>query len=134
MGNVVFPKKVLYGNFENDLISTRSTGFESLLKHISQESRLRNSNAMLIFLMDVEMSQVKALLEKKEFEHVYPLLEGCFKLLNKVRYSTFFDQNDSISLSFNDQKFYYLPLFIFMSTFNWTICSILFRCWETSVI
>lgn len=85
MGNVVFPKKVLYGNFDNELISTRSTGFESLLKHISQESRLRNSNAMLSFLMDVEMSQVKALLEQKNYEYVYPLLEGCFKLLNKVR-------------------------------------------------
>lgn len=85
MVNVVFPKKVLYGNFDNELISTRSTGFESLLKHISQESRLRNSNAMLNFLMDVELNQAKALLEKKDYELLYPLLEGSFKLLNKVR-------------------------------------------------
>lgn len=86
MANVVFPKKVLYGNFDNELISTRSTGFESLLKHISQETRLRNSNAMLSFLMDAEMNQAKELFEKKEYENVYPLLEGCFKLLNKVIY------------------------------------------------
>lgn len=86
MTNVIFPKKVLYGNFDNELISTRSTGFESLLKHISQETRLRNSNAMLSFLMDFEMNQAKELLQKNEYENVYPLLEGCFKLLNKVRY------------------------------------------------
>lgn len=85
MANVVFPKKVLYGNFDNELISTRSTGFESLLKLISQESRLRNSNAMLSFLMDAEMNQVKEMMKKKEFQQVYTLLEGTFKLLNKVR-------------------------------------------------
>lgn len=84
MANIVFPKKVLYGNFDNELISTRSTGFELLLKHISQESRLRNSNAMLTFLSDVEMNQAKILLEKKEYEIVFPLFEKTFKLLNKV--------------------------------------------------
>lgn len=84
MTNVLFPKKVLYGNFDNELISTRSTGFESLLKHISLESRLRNSNAMLTFLTDVEMTQAKVLWEKKEYEFVFPLFEKTFKLLNKV--------------------------------------------------
>lgn len=84
MANVIFPKKVLYGNFDNELISTRSTGFESLLKHISQESRLRNSNAMLSFLMDVELNQAKDLLDHKDFHNAYPLLEKGFKLLNKV--------------------------------------------------
>lgn len=84
MANVVFPKKVLYGNFENELISSRSTGFESLLKHISQDTRLRNSNAMLNFLMDVELTQAKELIEINKYELVCPLLEGIFKLLNKV--------------------------------------------------
>lgn len=84
MGNVLFPKKVLYGNFDNELISTRSTGFESLLKHISQETRLRNSNAMLSFLNDVELAQAKTMMEGTNYATAYPLLENGFKLLNKV--------------------------------------------------
>lgn len=84
MTNVMFPRKVLYGNFDNELISTRSTGFESLLKHISQESRLRNSDAMLHFLMDVDLLQVKTWLKNDNYDLAYPLLEANFKLLNKV--------------------------------------------------
>lgn len=84
MANIAFPKKVLLGNFDNELISTRSTGFESLLKHISLESKLRSSNSLLRFLQEVELMKAKDLLEKKDHVVAYPILENNFKLLNKV--------------------------------------------------
>lgn len=85
MAQVSFPKKVLVGNFDNKLISTRSTGFESLLKHISQEEKLRTSLALLRFLQDKEMTKTKELIDQKEYAVVVPLLENNFRLLNKVR-------------------------------------------------
>ncbi|KAJ3655187.1 hypothetical protein Zmor_014324 [Zophobas morio] len=84
MANIIFPKKVLMGNFDNELISTRSTGFESLLKHISTESKLRSSKALLDFLQSVELEKAKSYLEKNDFLQALPLLENNFKLLNKV--------------------------------------------------
>lgn len=84
MANVSFPKKVLMGNFDNALISTRSTEFESLLKHISNDSKLKSSDALLMFLQETELTQAKQLMEKKEFHHALTILENIFKLLNKV--------------------------------------------------
>lgn len=84
MNNVEFPKKVILGNFDNELISTRSTGFESLLKYISTESRLRNSHALLAFLQNVELNQAKEFYKNKEASLAYPILENSLKLLNKV--------------------------------------------------
>lgn len=95
MSSISFPKKVLLGNFDNKLISERSTGFEALLKFISSESRLRNSNALLKFLQDVELERVKVILEQKQFSEAYPLLENNFRLLNKV----FTDRSPAVLLS-----------------------------------
>lgn len=85
MSNITFPKKVLIGNFANKLISIRSTGFESLLKHISMEDKLRNSKALLHFLQDIELMRAKKFLTEKQFFFAAPLLESNFKLLNKVQ-------------------------------------------------
>lgn len=95
MSSVVFPKKVLLGNFDNKLISERSTGFEALLKYISNESKLRNSNALLKFLQDIELERTKAILNKKQFSEAYPLLESNFRLLNKV----YTDRSPAVLLS-----------------------------------
>ncbi|CAG9854845.1 unnamed protein product [Phyllotreta striolata] len=84
MNNVTFPKKVLTGNFDNELISARSTGFESLLKFISNESRLRTSYALLSFLQGAELEQAKEFYRNKEPALAYPILENIFTLLNKV--------------------------------------------------
>ena len=84
MANLLFPKKVFTGNFDNELISTRSTGFESLLKHISGESKLRTSKAMQIFLQEPELSRAKKLLDEKSYNEAYEVLESLFRLLNKV--------------------------------------------------
>lgn len=95
MANVPFPKKVIMGNFDNGLISTRSTGFEALLKHISGESKLRTSNALLVFLQDVELLKAKQYLEQKDFNSALPILENIFKLLNKV----FTDRSTAVLLA-----------------------------------
>ncbi|KAJ8970908.1 hypothetical protein NQ317_009060 [Molorchus minor] len=95
MANIIFPKKVLLGNFDNELISTRSTGFESLLKHISMESRLRTSNALRRFLQEVELNNAKELLARNENIIAYPILENSFKLLNKV----FTDRSPAVLLA-----------------------------------
>lgn len=84
MSSIVFPKKVIMGNFDNELISSRSTGFESLLKHICLESRLRSSRSLLDFLRDVEMNKAKEFINQGDHASAYPILENCFKLLNKV--------------------------------------------------
>ncbi|KAF5298380.1 hypothetical protein FQR65_LT01158 [Abscondita terminalis] len=84
MVSVVFPKKVLMGNFDNRVISVRSTGFESLLKHVLIDSKLRNSNALLSFLQDIELNEAKCHLNVKEFTSAVTLLENNFWLLNKV--------------------------------------------------
>lgn len=84
MSSVVFPKKVILGNFDNKLISERSTSFEAFLKHISSEDKLRTSNGLLRFLQDIELNEAKAVLEQKQYVGAYPLLESHFRLLNKV--------------------------------------------------
>ncbi|XP_018564297.1 sorting nexin-21 isoform X1 [Anoplophora glabripennis] len=95
MASIAFPKKVLLGNFDNELISTRSTGFESLLKHITMESKLRSSNSLLKFLQEVELLKAKDLLDKKDHDLAYPILENNFKLLNKV----FTDRSPAVLLA-----------------------------------
>nr|CAH7758237.1 unnamed protein product [Callosobruchus chinensis] len=95
MAAVVFPKKVLIGNFDNELISTRSTGFESLLNHISTESRLRTSKSLLDFLQDAELNRAKELIEKRDYILAYPILENNFKLLNKI----FTDRSPAVLLA-----------------------------------
>lgn len=85
MTTVTFPKKVLIGNFDYKLITSRSTGFESLLKHISMEYKLRNSKALLFFLQEIELIKAKQFLSEKQYFFAAPLLESNFKLLNKVR-------------------------------------------------
>lgn len=84
ISSITFPKKVFLGNFDNTLISTRSTDFESLLKHILSETKLRSSKALLDFLQCVELDKAKTALEKKEFVEALPILENSFKLVNKV--------------------------------------------------
>lgn len=90
MTNVAFPKKVLMGNFDNELISARSSEFETFLKHVAQNSKLRTSNSILAFLQDVELNKAKSLIEKNDHIYAYPILENIFKLLNKVSNFAFF--------------------------------------------
>lgn len=80
----LFPKKVLIGNFSRDLIAVRSAAFESFLDHIIASSELRESSHFLQFLQGIELSQACQLLDERRNEQAVPILENCFRLLNKV--------------------------------------------------
>ncbi|KAK9737192.1 PX domain [Popillia japonica] len=84
VSTVVFPKKVILGNFDNSLITARSTGFESFLKFISHEPKLHATRALLNFLQDKEIIKVKELIDSKEYSYAISLLENIFRLLNNV--------------------------------------------------
>lgn len=91
MANITFPKKKLFGNFDNDLITQRSTEFQTFLNYVSSESKLRFSNAMLVFLQENELTKAKSYLELKNYTEAAALLEQNFILLNKVSYNYAFD-------------------------------------------
>ncbi|ENN77449.1 hypothetical protein D910_10836 [Dendroctonus ponderosae] len=82
--DIAFPKKVLTGNFDNELITARSTAFEGILKRISQETKLRTSRAMQLFLQEPELSEAKQLLASHSYAAAYEGFQKIFKLLNKV--------------------------------------------------
>lgn len=84
LAGVQFPKKVLMGNFSSDLIADRSGMFEMFLDHIVASSVLRESMEFLNFLQAKELSKACQLLDERRNEQAVPILENCFRLLNKV--------------------------------------------------
>lgn len=84
LSSISFPKKVLTGNFDNKLISTRTASFESLLKLVLINSKLRESGALLSFLQDMELNKAKQYINDKQHVLAAPILENNFRLLNKV--------------------------------------------------
>ncbi|CAG9098614.1 unnamed protein product [Plutella xylostella] len=81
---ISFPRKIVMGNFDPSIISTRCTAFESLLTLISNESRLRESPAAIAFFQDVELNEARRKLDEGKYDQALFLLEMSFKLLNKV--------------------------------------------------
>ncbi|XP_068621322.1 sorting nexin-20 [Battus philenor] len=84
LNNIAFPRKMVMGNFEPNLISTRCSAFESLLNLIASESRLRDAPATISFFQDIELKEAKRLLDEGKFDQALSVLESSFKLLNKV--------------------------------------------------
>ncbi|XP_026727057.1 sorting nexin-20 [Trichoplusia ni] len=84
ISNVSFPRKIVVGNFDPNLISTRCAAFESLLDVIASESRLRDSPAAITFFQDIELNEAKRLINEGKFDQALSILETSFKLLNKV--------------------------------------------------
>ncbi|XP_040172046.1 sorting nexin-21 isoform X1 [Anopheles arabiensis] len=81
---VCFPKKVLMGNFTAELIGERSAAFECFLDHIVTVPSLRDSPHFLEFLQGDELRNACQLLDERRNELAVPLLENCFRLLNKI--------------------------------------------------
>lgn len=81
---VVFPKKVFMGNFSSDLIAERSAAFEAFLDHVASTPVLRESDHFLKFLQDAELTRACQLLDERRNEQAVPILENCFRLLNKI--------------------------------------------------
>lgn len=84
LNHLTFPRKMLIGNFEPNLISARCEAFESLLGLIGTESRLRDSPAVITFFQDVELNEARRLINDGKFDQALSVLETSFKLLNKV--------------------------------------------------
>ncbi|XP_030383088.1 sorting nexin-20 isoform X2 [Scaptodrosophila lebanonensis] len=84
MTNKYFPSKVLMGNFSSDLIAERSDAFEAFLTYVAGHHLLRDSPAFLHFLQDQELSQACQFLDERRNELAIPMLENCFRLLNKI--------------------------------------------------
>ncbi|XP_036345048.1 uncharacterized protein LOC118754282 isoform X2 [Rhagoletis pomonella] len=94
MSSVYFPNKVLVGNFSADLIAERSAAFKTFLSHVVSCSTLRDTAAFLHFLQDHELAKACQLLDERRNEMAIPLLENCFRLLNKI----FMDRSRAVLL------------------------------------
>ncbi|XP_038209480.1 sorting nexin-21 isoform X1 [Zerene cesonia] len=84
MSNVSFPRKIVVGNFDPSLITTRCEAFELLLNLIASESRLRDSPPAIAFFQDVELKLAKQLISEEKYDQALSVLETSFRLLNKV--------------------------------------------------
>ncbi|XP_041988401.1 sorting nexin-20 [Aricia agestis] len=84
IGSLSFPRKIVVGNFEPNLISTRGAAFQSLLDLIASESRLRDTSAAIAFFQDIELKEARKLIDEGKFDQALSILETSFKLLNKV--------------------------------------------------
>lgn len=84
MNNMKFPKKVLMGNFNADLIGERAIAFEEILDYIVGVTALRESQHFLNFLQNDELNYACKLLDERRNEIAVPILENCFQLVNKV--------------------------------------------------
>ncbi|EDV99232.1 sorting nexin-21 [Drosophila grimshawi] len=84
MSSIKFPSKVLVGNFSIQLIGGRSNAFEVFLRQITEQPQLRDSAAFLRFLQHEELTRACQYLDERRNELAIPLLENCFRLLNKV--------------------------------------------------
>lgn len=82
--SVVFPKKVLMGNFSAELIGERSVAFESFLDYIVSVPSLRESECFLEFLQGDELRRACQLLDERRNEFAVPILENTFRVLNKI--------------------------------------------------
>ncbi|XP_063359045.1 sorting nexin-20 [Cydia amplana] len=84
LSTISFPRKMVVGNFDPNLITARATAFEALLKLISEESRLRESPAAIAFFHDVELAEARQLMLEGSHDMALSVLETSFRLLNKV--------------------------------------------------
>ncbi|SPP81849.1 sorting nexin-21 [Drosophila guanche] len=84
MANMYFPNKVLMGNFKSELIGERSAAFEQFLTYVASHSKLRDSDDFLHFLQNDELSRACQFLDERRHENAIPILENCFRLLNKI--------------------------------------------------
>ncbi|XP_061707354.1 sorting nexin-20 [Cydia pomonella] len=84
LSTISFPRKMVVGNFDPNLITARATAFEALLKLISEESRLRESPAAIAFFQDVELAEARQLMFEGSHDMALSVLETSFRLLNKV--------------------------------------------------
>ncbi|XP_037709387.1 sorting nexin-20 isoform X2 [Drosophila subpulchrella] len=84
LANKYFPAKVLMGNFKSELIGERSAAFEAFLTYVVSQTKLRDSEDFLRFLQHDELTRACQFLDERRNEMAIPILENCFRLLNKI--------------------------------------------------
>lgn len=84
INGIAFPKKVFIGNFSSDLIAERSAAFEAFLDHVVSTPVLRETEHFLQFMQGAELTRACRLLDERRNEQAVPILENCFRLLNKI--------------------------------------------------
>uniref|UniRef100_A0A1B6D3M3 PX domain-containing protein n=2 Tax=Clastoptera arizonana TaxID=38151 RepID=A0A1B6D3M3_9HEMI len=85
MSSISFPKKALMGNFTQEMISSRSASFQSFLKLITENEQIKNSNTLINFLQDKEQQEAYNYIIDKKYDQAVPLLENCFRMINKIQ-------------------------------------------------
>ncbi|XP_076063108.1 sorting nexin 21 [Oratosquilla oratoria] len=84
MAPVVFPRKVLVGNFKTEVIAERSRAFELFLAYIYSRDVLKCSEPFITFLYKRDTQDINRHLLHSEFEEACPILENMYWLLAKL--------------------------------------------------
>lgn len=83
ISHIFFPKKVFLGNFAANVILSRKSRFQDFLGMITNNERLRGSDAMITFLTRQEETQAMNLLRQQCYKLAKPLFLNIFMLVNK---------------------------------------------------
>jgi len=84
LAEITFPKKRIMGNFSEAVIAERGAAFETFLDFIITTPVLRESPIFLEFIQGDELRRACLLLDERRHELAIPLLENCFRVLNKI--------------------------------------------------
>uniref|UniRef100_A0A1B6MFY2 PX domain-containing protein n=1 Tax=Graphocephala atropunctata TaxID=36148 RepID=A0A1B6MFY2_9HEMI len=79
-----FPKKALFGNFSQEIITERSVDFRILLTFISKFENVMESHSTISFFVGKEQSLALKLISEMKYNEAVVPLEMTFRLLNKL--------------------------------------------------
>ena len=84
LGDFVFPKKVLIGNFKAEVITERTEAFHKFLNVIAGCENLLYSDYFYSFLSSEEHNEAVSHIKLSRFEEAFPLLESIFAVREKL--------------------------------------------------
>ncbi|KAK3868418.1 hypothetical protein Pcinc_026187 [Petrolisthes cinctipes] len=83
-----FPKKVLIGNFSQDVIIERCKGLSRFLNFIHKEGVLSRTAVFSKFLYHSEVKATNDYLLQSQFNEACPILENTYVLLDSLQWDT----------------------------------------------
>ena len=84
LGDFLFPKKVLIGNFKAEVISERTDAFHKFLNLIANCDNLLYSDYFFSFLSSEEHNEAVSHLKLARYAEAIPLLESVFYVREKL--------------------------------------------------
>ena len=84
MHDMVFPKKMITGNFRPETIAQRSRAFEQFLGHIFSLDMLRLSSELAQFFYGHELLEARGYVEKQEYHQAIPLLQRAASIQQRI--------------------------------------------------